>query len=47
MDAPSALPDFSLVKGGPLYRTECRLHLESPRRASLVWRMLALALLAY
>lgn len=47
MDAPSALPGFSLVKGGPLYRTECRLHLESPRRASVLWRMLAFALLAW
>jgi hypothetical protein len=47
MDAPSTLPGFSLVKGGPLYRTECRLHLESPRCASVLWRMLVLALLAW
>lgn len=47
MEAPSSLPDFSLVKGGPLYRTERRLRLASPRRTSVVWRTLAFALIAW
>lgn len=47
MDAPSTLPDFSLVKGGPFYRAERRLHLASPRPASVLWRALGFALLAW
>jgi hypothetical protein len=47
MDTPATLPGFSLVKGGPLYRTERRLHLDSSRRASAVWCALAFALLAW
>ncbi|MFL5349488.1 MAG: hypothetical protein ACJ8AT_32205 [Hyalangium sp.] len=47
MDASSILPNFSLVKGGPLFRAERWLHLVSPRRSSVGWRTLAFALLAW
>lgn len=47
MDASSALPDFSLMRGGPFYRTERQLHLDSPQRTSVLWRTLTLALLAW
>jgi len=47
MDAHSTLSDFSLVKGGPLYRTECRLHLASSKLTRVVWCALVFALLAW
>lgn len=47
MNAPPILPDFSLMKGGPLYRTERWLHLASSRRSSVIWRTLAFTLLAW
>jgi hypothetical protein len=47
MNASSTLPDFSLMNGGPLYRAERLLHLASPRWASVIWRTLAFALLAW
>jgi hypothetical protein len=47
MDESSPLPDFSIVKGGPLFRCECRLHLVPSDRAPRPRSALAFVALAW
>ncbi|MFP2924372.1 hypothetical protein ACLESO_03970 [Pyxidicoccus sp. 3LG] len=47
MDTSATLPDFSLVRGGPLFRTELRMHLVRPRRYRVSRLTLVVALLAW
>jgi hypothetical protein len=47
MDVPASLQDFSLLQGGPFLQLRRRLHLLRPGRPVLLWRLLALTLLAW
>jgi hypothetical protein len=47
MDVPASLQDFSLLQGGPFLKLRRRLHLLRPERPALLWRLLALTLLAW
>ncbi|XXF77455.1 hypothetical protein P2318_31040 [Myxococcaceae bacterium GXIMD 01537] len=47
MDVPASLQDFSLTRGGPLFKVEHRLHLDTPGRVFLVHYVLAALLLGW
>lgn len=47
MDVPASLQDFSVLQGGPFLQLRRRIPLLRPGRPTLLWRLLALTLLAW